>query len=140
MGAMLWNPSPPPRAIRLVQVGLAIALLVVAPFVIGGSPAQAGASDRGRLVVMVVSGTRGAVEGTCVVLRDLTVGMAVGAYCDNDDADRDGRAGRMLLDLPRRRFAIGARAPDRDVIQVTPARFVLGASQTVVVRLGQAGT
>jgi hypothetical protein len=131
--------APPPLAVRLVQVGLAIALLVVAPLLPGGSSAQAGASDRGRLVV-VVTGTRVAAEGTCVVLRDLTVGMAVGAYCDNDDADRDGRTGRLDLDLPRRSFAIGARTPGRDVLQVTPARFVLGARQTVVVRLGRSGT
>ena len=117
---------------------MAIALLVVAPLSLGGNSAQAGASDRGRLVV-IVTGTRVAAEGTCVVLRDLTVGMAVGAYCDNDDADQDGRAGRMTFDLPRRSFAIGARVPGREVLSVTPARFDLGASQTVVVRLDDRG-
>jgi hypothetical protein len=136
MVAMKRDQTPPLLALRLIRVLLAIALLTVVPFVSSTDSAEAGASDRGRLVVKVKADTRGQIEGTCVVLRDLTVGMAVGAYCDNDDTDQDKRAGRMFFELPRRSFAIGARAPDREVLQVTPSRFELGASKTVVVRLG----
>src|SRR3712207_2333136 len=96
MVAMKRDLTPPSLAVRAIQVALAIALLVVVPVVSGADPAGAGASDRGRLVVVVRFDARGAVQGTCVVLRDLTVGMAIGSYCDNDDTDQDRRTGRML--------------------------------------------
>jgi hypothetical protein len=115
----------------IVGGSLAVALTIV-PALTARGAAVGGA--RGQVTVMVVGAGR-ATGPVCLTLRDLTKNMVVGSYCDGDTVDNDARVGRISLDLPRRSFAVDARAPGAKVKSVTPRHFQLGRRQTIVVRL-----
>jgi hypothetical protein len=120
---------------RVAFAGLLVVSTLITPlFPLNGS-VSAGSSDRGLLTI-VVTGPRVRDAEVCISLRDLTNNFVVGSYCDNDEVDQDARAGRMVIELPRRAFAVSARATGCQMSRVTPSRFVLTARQTLHVRLG----
>lgn len=118
---------------RLATGALLATSLVIGPMLADGASAAASGA-RGQLIVSVVGGQRGS-SPVCITLRDRTENMVVGSYCDGDKADRDRHRGRISLDLPRRSFAIDARAPGATVESISPRHFELGRRQVVVVRL-----
>jgi hypothetical protein len=115
-----------------VGVGLAVGLMISPVLSVRGADAVGG--TRGQVTVMIV-GVNRATGPVCLILRDLTVNMVVGSYCDGDSGDLDSHTGRISLDLPQRSFAVDARAPGAKVESVTPRHFQLGRRQTIVVRL-----
>lgn len=123
-----------PRLHARSMIALIMAsLMLVSPTGFHGT-AEAGSRDFGRLVI-VISGASARDLSVCVTLRDLTNNFVVGSYCDNDENDQDMRTGRIQLELPRREFAVSARATGTKVVQVTPTRFALTARQTLHIKL-----
>lgn len=118
----------------LLGSGLLIALVML-PFFATRSEAADRAS-RGTLNVVVANSSR-ASGPICLSVRDLTVGMVVGLFCDGGELDLDSKSGRISIDLPRRSFAIDAMAPGINVVYVIPEKFALKRTQNVLVQLSR---
>jgi hypothetical protein len=118
---------------RLLAGSILAVALTVAPVLAVRSVAAVGGT-RGEVTVKVVGANR-ASGPVCLVLRDLTINMVVGSYCDNDTGDGNPRTGIISLNLPQRSFAVDALAPGVTVASVTPRHFHLTRRQTIVIRL-----